>query len=156
MSTREVAAIAIKLLAIWLVLEVFLFMPAFMSMFIHLGDATSPVFMAGLVATYFTLGLFLAFILFRTSNSVLRTAPDEASDAAVSEGFILQVAGAFFVMSAFEGLAGVALSVHKASELTAQSSLYLVAYLVELSVGIAMLTGREHFVSIFRKLRGRA
>ncbi len=156
MNTREVTAVAIKILAIWMALEVFLLSPAFLSFFVLLKDGPSITYQVVLVATYLAVGLLLASVLFRTSNSVLRTANTQASDGSVSEGFILQVAGAFFIVSAFEGLAGVSMAFFKASAAEARELLYLAFYSLELIVGLAMVIKREVFVCLFRMLRGQA
>ena len=155
MSTREVAAIAIKLLAIWMLLEVLIFLPGFISLFVHMQEAASLPYQIGLVCTYLAVGLLLAFVLFKTSNSVLSSTPDAESNSGVSEGFILQVAGAFFVASAFEHLAGVWLTDFELSDNMFKAVLYNLVYALELVVGLALMTRREIFVKLLWKLRGR-
>ncbi|WP_027950571.1 hypothetical protein [Haliea salexigens] len=156
MSTREVTAIAIKILAIWMALEVFLFSPVFLSLFLQLKGSASITFQVLLVLVYFAVGLLLAFVLFQASSAVLRTSDTQSSNVSVSEGFILQVAGAFFIVSAFEGLAGVSMTIVKASSAEAREVMYLAAYSSELIVGLVMTVKREVFVKFFRVLRGRA
>jgi len=156
MTTRDVTAIAIRLLAIWMALEVFLFSPAFFSLFVQLEKSASIAYHVALLVAYFSVGLLLAFVLLRASNSVLRSSNSEASGVSVSEGFILQVAGAFFVVSAFEGLAGISMSIFKASGADARNLMYLAVYSLEMIVGLAMVVKREVCVNLLRKLRGRA
>ncbi len=134
----------------------FLFSPVFLSLFLQLKGSASITFQVLLVLVYFAVGLLLAFVLFQASSAVLRTSDTQSSNVSVSEGFILQVAGAFFIVSAFEGLAGVSMTIVKASSAEAREVMYLAAYSSELIVGLVMTVKREVFVKFFRVLRGRA
>tara|TARA_R100000005_G_C4859161_1_gene121500 strand:- start:29 stop:451 length:423 start_codon:yes stop_codon:yes gene_type:complete len=136
--------------------KVFLFSPVFLSLFLQLKGSASITFQVLLVLVYFAVGLLLAFVLFQASSAVLRTSDTQSSNVSVSEGFILQVAGAFFIVSAFEGLAGVSMTIVKASSAEAREVMYLAAYSSELIVGLVMTVKREVFVKFFRVLRGRA
>lgn len=156
MSTREVTAIALKILAIWMVFEVFLFTPAFLNVIFHLGEVTSRLTQVVIALSFWVVGLLMAYVIFRAASSALEATPSNASNCSISEGFLLQVAGAFFAVEAFEGLAGSGMAIYKSLTLDTRQLVFLSTSLLKLVVGLLMIVRREVFVSLLQRARGRS
>jgi hypothetical protein len=79
MTTREVAAIALKMLSIWLLLQLFLSLPKLAGIYYQFGEKISLVHEFGIIAGFISVGLFMVFILWKLAHSVLRDTSSEQS-----------------------------------------------------------------------------
>ena len=110
MNTKEVTAIAIKLLALWLLIQVILYIPSLILIISTFGEINQNKvqldFYVSVVVTFLVIGTVASFVLFRVSNSVLNKIPatTEIKHDGLSQQYILQVAGTFFIVSALSTL----------------------------------------------------
>lgn len=143
MNAREVTAIAIKLLAIWLLVHVIVYIPSFAVAFTSVQDFNQtelPEWLYyALVASSLIIGFLAAILLMRTSNSVLASTSTESTGSNVDQTFLLQLAGIFFIVTALAGLPGILLNLGKVSIVQTDAIFYLGGKLFELGVGLYLL-----------------
>jgi hypothetical protein len=158
MNTREVTAIAIKLLAIWLLVHVIIYIPSLAVAFTSVQDFNQtelPQWLYyALVASSLIIGFLAAILLMRTSNSVLASTSTESTCSNIDQTFLLQLAGIFFIVSALAGLPGILLNLGKISSVETDTVFYLGGKLFELGVGLYLLIKPSVWVRLLNRLRG--
>lgn len=97
-------------------------------------------------------------VLFRVSNSILNSVPEseEISESAISQKFLLQLLGVFFIVGALSSLPGMGIRMFKPTEFQVTNYLYFAGYIFELGVGLYLLIKPEVWGAWLGKLRGRA
>lgn len=159
MTSRQLTALAMKILAIWLLVHVVLYLPniamlsasAFQSNGAEIPQSVSIAVFIG----FLVVGFIVSIIMLRISNSVLSIASDESDENCVAPSFILQVAGVFFIVSAIAVLPGYILSLAKQSSIQPASYGYLVGYIFEIAVGGYLLVKPAVWVVWLNRFRGR-
>ena len=159
MSTREVTAIAIKLLAIWLLVHVVLYLPSVSTLFSSLQqynqeELPKNMFLA-IVVCFLVVGVIVAMLMVRLSNAVLDSVPSKSENSNLSEPFILQIAGVFFIVSALSALPGAVLGVSQQSSISNATYGYIAGHGIELVVGLYLLVKPKVWVLWLNKFRGR-
>lgn len=78
MITQQITAVALKLIAIWLVLQMFLNVPSLVMLSTHLEQyqqkAIPAVIYFWMITCFLVVGLVAAYLVFKTAASVLATA----------------------------------------------------------------------------------
>lgn len=163
MSTKEVTAIAIKLLALSLLVSVVLHAPRLIltisSMERMHGEEFQQNFYISVVSFFLVLGAVCSFALYKTSNSILKSIPEstpESDPIYISEKFILQVAGVYFIVSALQAFPSLAISFSSSPANMASYIGYFIGHAFEVAVGLYLLVAPAVWVRAFNKLRGRA
>ncbi|KZM45007.1 hypothetical protein OA92_03890 [Marinomonas sp. SBI22] len=158
MGTKEVTAIAIKLLAIWLLINLVLYIPSLsltISSLQSYNEKMLPqsLYFAMLASSIF-IGSLASYLLFRTSNAVLRSLPEPTKEntTVISQQFLIQLAGAFFIVSALQSLPGVIIALNNQEV----GIFYVLGSLFELGVGLYFFIKPTVWVHWFNILRGRA
>lgn len=169
MSTKEVAAISLKVLAIWLLVHMVFKLPQLSFLAVELqhsfGLETYPynVFIGMIVTTVF-FGSLACYLLFRISNSVLCSLNSdmEKDRSDLSQEFILQVAGVFFLVSALVVLPESIRSLYHAYLATQEfptthfaPMAFFLGVVIKLMVGVGMIVGAKKCRAVLNKLRGR-
>jgi hypothetical protein len=158
MNTREITAIAIKLLAIWLLVHVIIYIPSLAVAFTSVQDFNQtelPQWLYyALVASSLIIGFLAAILLMRTSNSVLASTSTESTGSNIDQTFLLQLAGIFFIVSVLAGLPGILLNLGKISSVETDTVFYLGGKLFELGVGLYLLIKPSVWVRLLNRLRG--
>ncbi len=161
MNTKEVAAIAIKLLALWLLTQVILYIPSLIliiNTFGAINQNTVPLdFYASVVCTFLVVGTVASFILFRVSNSVLNKVPmtSEINHEGLSQQFILQVAGTFFIVNALSTLLSYSTILLKDEQFNISNYFYVSGILLEFAIGAHLLVSSVIWVRWLNYFRGR-
>ncbi len=161
MSVRETSAVAIKFLGLWLILNIVIFMPslAFQAVGIEhfTGERIDRMVIALFIGTYFLIGLIACYVLFRISNSVIKSTPDasENAESKTSERFLIQLVGAYFFVSAASDLPEFILQLAGVSHSSGTELWYLPGILLELVIGLWLLAGSSLWESWLRILRDR-
>jgi hypothetical protein len=158
MNTREITAIAIKLLAIWLLVHVIIYIPSLAVAFTsvqNFNQTELPQWLYyALVASSLIIGFLAAILLMRTSNSVLALTSTESTGSNIDQTFLLQLAGIFFIVSVLAGLPGILLNLGKISSVETDTVFYLGGKLFELGVGLYLLIKPSVWVRLLNRLRG--
>lgn len=158
MNTKEVTAIAIKLLAIWLLVHVIVYIPSLAVAFTSVQDFNQtelPQWLYyALVASSLIIGFLAAILLMRTSNSVLASTSTESTGSNIDQTFLLQLAGIFFIVTALVGLPGILLNLGNVSTVQTDTVFYLGGKLFELGVGLYLLIKPTVWTRLLNRLRG--
>ncbi len=161
MNTRETTAIAIKLLAIWLLVNVVLNVPNLLLIFNTVASYKQEEIPKDLyisvVLSSLVIGIIASFLLFRTSNSVLNNLPAENNNDTnnISQQFLLQLGGVYFIVSSLIALLSTLVSLKNQTAVETANYFFLLGSIFELSVGLHMTVNSNKWVSLFNKLRGR-
>ncbi len=166
MSARVLSAVAFKVFAIYLCVQIVLHTPNIWFMYRSLGEWNGSVglgsFMPYIFGSLFLLfGLVVVVVLHRLGSSVLNSIPDE-TDKLNSENFeilLFQLLGFYFIMSAFTYLPSNIMLVffedmYRPGELSLISErLKVLAHIIELSVGLSMVIRAPVWKAMFHKFR---
>ncbi len=161
MNTKEVAAIAIKLLALWLLVQVILYIPSLILIINTVDsfnqDKTPLDFYVSVVCTFLVMGTVASFVLFRVSNKVLNSIPTSSkiNYEGLSQQFILQVAGTFFIVNAISTILGYSTALLKDEQFNASNYIYVSGILLEFVIGAHLLVYSTIWVRWLNYLRGR-
>lgn len=170
MSTKEVAAISIKVLAIWLLVHMILELPRLSILGLQLQhgfglDKYPYNLFIGLIVTAVVVGSLACFLLLRVSNSVLRALDSDSKSnrSELSQEFILQIAGIYFVVLALVAIpdsirelyfAYVSVSKHSAT-MPFIPLTYFFGLLIKCVVGMCLIVGAKRCRVWLYRLRGR-
>jgi len=165
MSIKEISAIAIKLLAISLMLNVIVYVPSViitmntmerMAERLH-GAEFQPIFYVSVVGSFLFIGAISAFVLYKLANSVLKSLPDpsESEPINVSETFILQVAGVYFIVSALQAFPSLAIAFGSSDTEMIKNIGHFIGSSFELGIGLYLLISPKVWIHTFSRLRGR-
>ena len=159
MTAKEITAIVIKFLAISLMISTVLHAPRLILAISTIegmhNDKFESIFYISVVGFFLILGFLSAFILYRVSNSILKSIPEPNSDpVSISQAFVLQVLGVYFIVSALQVFPS--LSAYISPDFEAKKHLgYFIGYTFELVVGLYLLILPSVWVRLLHKLRGR-
>jgi len=166
MSARILSAVAFKVFAIYLCVQVILYVPGIWSLYSSLGqwgDSTEvSSFTPYLVASLFLLfGFAVVVILYKLGSSVLCSMPDEADKLNVDnmEVLLFQLLGLFFIVSAFTYLPVNIILVffddmYNPGGLGQVGKRFeIFSHIIELTIGLTMVIRAPVWRSLFRKLR---
>lgn len=162
MSTKEITAIAIKFLAIWLLIQVLLQAPSLIIVINSIEGFTQQEsdknLYITLVLSYLVVGSVISFLLYRVANSILTSIPDsnDSDTSNLSQSFLLQLGGVYFIVSGILLMFSLLASSIKQSTIPLESYIYMCGALFELVVGLSMLIKSSVWALWFTKLRGRA
>lgn len=162
MNTKEITAIAIKLLAIWLLVNVVLHVPNLLLIFNTVASYKQEEMPKDLyisvVLSSLIIGIIASYLLFRSSNSVLNKLPNtNESDANnISQQFLLQLGGVYFIVSSLITLFSNLVGLKNLVAIETSNILFIFGSIFELSVGLYMLIKPNILAYLFSKLRGRA
>lgn len=160
MTSRQVTALAIKILAIWLLVNIVLYLPNIAmltaSVYQFNGSETPESVSIAVFVGFLIVGFIVAITMLRISNSVLSSASEEPDESRISPAFVLQVAGVFFIVSALAVLPGYFLSLANQVPVKVASYGYLAGYLIKIAVGAYLLVKPAVWAEWFNRLRGRS
>ncbi len=162
MSVKEIMAIAIKLMAISLMVGVVLHAPRLILTISTMErmheDKFQPVFYISTVSLFILIGAIASAVLYKAANSVLKSlpCPNESDPVLATEKFILQVVGVYFIVSALQAFPSIAIAYSSSSSNLTSNLSAFIGYTFELAVGLYMLISPAVWAKAFQKLRGRA
>lgn len=162
MSPKELTSIAIKFFSIYLLVNIILYFPSMIMSLtalqkFHEETFSTSVFII-IVGAFILLGLAVSFVLFKISNSIAKQAPT-APDSSVkmSQAFLLQTLGVFFIVSALSALPNFSSTLFfKSGQIDTIKIFTGSGYLFEALVGLYLLIKPSVWVNVLNKLRGRA
>lgn len=158
MTSQQLTALAIKILAIWLLVNVVLYLPniALIAFGVSpLSEAPIPLSISVAVLSGFIVtGLALSLIMLRMAKSILSSVPESREQIAFTPSVALQLTGLFFLVSALTVLPGYFLSQIKLSTIPMSSYGYMAGYIFKMAVGIYLLVKPSVWAGWFNYLRG--
>lgn len=159
MSARETAAIAIKFLGLFLIINIVLFMPSLafqVTVAEHFtGGQVDRATVALFIGVYFIIGLIICYVLFRLANSILKSVPEGTgrAESSMSEKFLLQLIGVFFFVSAASDLPRFIPILSGVTDISAKELWYLPGIIFELAIGLWLLAGSSLWGNWLRRVR---
>jgi F0F1-type ATP synthase assembly protein I len=162
MNTKEVTAIAFKLLALWLLVQMLFYVPSMITLLATMEIVSQDYVLLQdhlyivMVGIFLLVGVITAFLLLRTANKILNALPDnqETKENNLSQAFFIQLAGAFFIVSAFTSISGSIMGLIKEEAFNTSRYFYFIGMAFEMTVGIYMLIRPKMVVTSFAKRRG--
>ncbi|MBV1928308.1 MAG: hypothetical protein KUG81_02195 [Gammaproteobacteria bacterium] len=159
MTSQQLTALAIKILGIWLLVHVVLYLPSIGMLAVNLSNFTDSQIPASLSVALFLgfliVGLVVSLIMLRVSTSVLSSVPESKEQNVLTPTFVLQITGLFFIVSALAVLPGYILSLSKQATIQFSTYGYLAGYFFKMSVGAYLLIKPTVWAHWFTKFRGR-
>ena len=161
MSPKDITSIAIKFFGIYLMVNVVLYFPSMIMSLTALEqyqeeNFSSSVFIT-VVGAFILLGIVVSFILIRLANSIaLQTTEPTDSSLKLSQEFLLQVLGIYFIVSGLSVMPGYGISIFKGAEPDTTKLLYGAGYIFQVAVGSYLLIKPVVWGQWLNKLRGRS
>jgi hypothetical protein len=161
MAPKDITAIAIRFFGIYLLVNVILYFPVMITAVATLQQQHSEKFSSSIyiyiVGSFILLGVVVSLLLFRLANSIASRVPVSSEPSAhLTQGFLLQVLGIYFIVSALSALPGYGFSLLKSSSIELTQLLYLFGYVFEAAVGCYLVVKPVVWNRWLNQLRGRA
>lgn len=159
MITQQITAVALKLIAIWLVLQMFLNIPSLVMLFTNLEQyqqkAIPAVIYFWMIACFLVIGLVAAYLVFKTAASVLTTAKTETTLALGedSQKVLFQFAGIYFVVRSLAQLPASLAFIPVTPALDMANILGLTGIIVQLMAGLWLVIYPGFWLRLCQKLR---
>ncbi len=160
MSPKDITSIAIKFFGIYLMVNVVLYFPTMIMSLTALEQYQDEKFSGSVfitvVGAFILLGIIVSFILIRLANSIAsRTTEPAESSPTLSQEFLLQVLGVYFIVSGLSIMPGYSLSIFKGAASDTTKLLYGAGYIFQVAVGSYLLIKPVVWGQWLNKLRGR-
>lgn len=161
MAPKDITAIAIRFFGIYLLVNVVLYFPTLITATatleqIQSGEFNSSIYIY-IVGSFVLLGVVVSLLLFRLANSISSRLPVTSEPAShLTQEFLLQVLGVYFIVSALSAIPGYGSSLLTSSPIELTRLLYLFGYLFETAVGCYLVVKPVVWNRWLNQLRGRA
>ncbi len=166
MTNKELTSVAIKVFSIYVLVQVILSVPyltnALVSHGVFFENQSSNNLLLGLLgAAALVLLLFLAIFLWKLANKVVakssaQTVEDKGSK--IDASFLISLLGLYLT---FEGLlrlgytcASAFMQTQDGGELSLQTKVYVVGYLIQVTMGLTLVIKSKGWVRLLRWLQG--
>ena len=159
MEPKDITAIAIKFFGIYLLVNVVLYFPSMIMSMAALQqyqekNFSSYVFVS-VIGSYILLGVVVSLILIRLANSIASSVGGTSqSSSHLSQEFLLQLLGIYFIVSGLQAFPGIGISFFKAVALESTKYLYGLGYMFQVAVGCYLLVKPVVWRKWLNKLRG--
>jgi len=160
MVIRQITAIALRLLAIWLLIQLILNLSSLIVLFANVEDYQQhemPLFAyVSLIISFLAVGLVAAYLINKSANSVLDHAESqpETSLSNDSQKVLFQLAGFYFVVDAVSYLPRSLAFIPKTEGLSLLNLLWPAGVALQLIIGLWLVGSSSFWVGVFHKLRG--
>jgi len=161
MNSQQVTAIALRVISIWLLIEVVLNLPslflAYSSIEQYQQKEMPLVAYIGLIGSFLLIGIVAVFLINKAAKSVLSRAQtdSESSLSNDSQKALFQLAGLYFVVDAIVYLPRSLGFIPNTADISVSSLLWTVGLAFQLAVGLWLVTNSSFWLNLFQKLRGR-
>lgn len=161
MSPKDITAIAIKFFGIYLMVNVVLYFPSMIMSLTALEQYQEENFSSSIfitvVGSFILLGIVVSFVLIRLANSIASKSMESAeSPSTLSQEFLLQILGIYFIVSGLSVMPGYGISIFKSAEPDTTKLLYGAGYLFQVAAGCYILIKPVVWGQWLNKLRGRS
>ena len=161
MNSKVITAIAFKLFAIWLIVQIILQIPFAWQIYYLTKQYRSPEVVMEVVPyliliSLIACGLIAGIIIFRLGQKVFEALPDGENiiDTKDTEKLFIQLLGVIFIVTALSRIpsAGVA-SYSGTGKNTLSDFLWLGALLIKLIIGLLLVTKSGYIQAFLKRLR---
>ena len=163
MISQQVTAIALRALAIWLLLQVVLNSPGLILLLNdtkYYRNQSIPIEVYSLViGGFYAVGFTAAFLLNRLAGSVLKKVKSkegvEVHLTIDSEKFLLQLLGAYFLVDALVSIPRTLSFVIHVDRVDVTQFFWPAGLVVQLIIGLFLIGSSKYWLRAFEVLRGR-
>lgn len=159
MITQQITAVALKIIAIWLMIQLFLNIPSLLMLMTNLEKyqqaAIPAIIYFWLMSCFLVIGLVSAYLIYRTAASVLvssRTETD-ASLSADSQKLLFQFAGIYFVVRSLAQLPSALAFIPVTPTLDMANVLGLTGLVIQLVTGLWLMLYPSFWFTLFGRWR---
>src|SRR5690606_11550815 len=162
MNSQQVTAIALRLISIWLLIQLVLNLPSLVLVFSSIEQYQQQEIpqgaYVGIIAAFLLIGFVAVFLINKAARSVLARAKtdSEKSLSKDSQKVLFQLAGLYFVVDAIVYLPRSLGFIPNATEISVSNVLWPVGLVFQLTIGLWLVSNSSFWLNLFQKLRGRA
>lgn len=159
--TRQITAIVLRLCAIWLLVQLILNIPSLVMLIAGVSQyhnlAIPKPLYVGTIGSIVVIGSIAVFLLNKAANSVLSCAKTESQKTldVDSQKVLLQMGGLYFIVTAIVYLIRALSFIPEAVELNASQWFWPVGLMVQLILGVWLISSPVFWVRVLAWLRGR-
>lgn len=165
MTAKEITSLALKLFAIYLLVQMILAIPTLIASLVttkeFLGPELSALWLWGASAAAVLIGLVAAWILWKLANKTLSKTSGERNETSFSgnEAAIFAALGLFLVVQALVRFFYVSAGAYvqyvrvEPSEVPLQTTVLMVAHIAQGLVGLSLILRTEGWMSLLQKIR---
>lgn len=161
MITQQITAIALRLLSIWLLIQLVLNLPSLIILLTGVEQYRQQEISTSVYLAYISLstlvGIVAAFLINKAATSVLVRAKTESKVTLSSDSqkILFQIAGLYFVVNAIAYLPRSLSFIPNAVELSLSNLLFPAGLVFQLIIGLWLISYSTFWCNFFNKLRGR-
>ena len=161
MTSRDVAVIALRLFALWLLVQVILNIPSLVVLLTSVeqyqGHVIPKYLQVLLIGSFIFLGLLTAFLIWIAAKSALARCAHEAGELSQQgQIFLLQLGGVYFFVTALAYLPRSLGFLSHSLEFSVANMLWPLGLVFQLCIGLDLLVRSSQWAKLLAKLRGRA
>jgi hypothetical protein len=165
MTGREITSLALKLFAIYMLVQMILAIPTLIASLVTakdlLGSDFSALWLWGAAAAAVVVGLVVAVFLWKVASKALANPTDGIRVNVFSdiEAAVFAALGLFLVVQALVRFSYVSAGAYvqyvrvEPGEVSLQTSVLMVAHILQGLVGLSLILRTDGWVSLFRRLR---
>ena len=161
MIVKQVTAIALRFLALALLIKLTLNIPMilmFLSSYESYMQHGIPIYVyIGLIVSFVIVGCLSAYLIWKVSKSILEKAPYKAESILSEDNqkFLIQLGGIYFIVNALVYLPVAIGRLPNRQHIEFESSLSVFGWLIQLLIGILITTRVAYWHKLLLKLRSR-
>lgn len=163
MLSKQITAVALRLMALWLLVKLILSLPTLALMLgaaetVPAGSMSAPFLL--LIGGFLLVGLLAAWLIGRAANAALAqvekaTSDDTATLGHLDQKLLFQLLGLYFLVSALAGLPGALSFLPQVPQVSWQLLLRPAGLFFQLGIGLWLIAGAAFWCRLFNRLRGR-
>ncbi|GAB2711966.1 hypothetical protein [Halomonas garicola] len=162
MLSKQITAVALRLMALWLLVKLILSLPTYAMMLGAAGtvpEDSAPALLLLLIGVFLLVGLLAAWLIHRAANAALARVEQAAPDATAALGpqdqkLLFQLLGLYFLIAALAGLPDALAFLPYWPQASWQSFLRPAGLLFQLGMGLWLAAGASFWCRLFHRLRG--
>jgi len=161
MITQQVTAIALKLFSLWLLAQLILNFPGLVMLANNLEQYPQQTVpkeaYLGIMVTFILVGLIAVFLIYRASNSVLKTkkSKSEICLSKDSQKALFQLAGLFFIVDALAYLPHSLSFIPNSASIDVTYTFWPAGLVFQLFIGLWLVSASGFWLKLLRRLRGQ-
>ncbi|MCO1335703.1 hypothetical protein MO867_15310 [Microbulbifer sp. OS29] len=158
---QQVTAVALRLLAIWLLIQLIINLPTLILIFTSVQKYQQreiPITAyVGLIGTFLIVGLAAVFLINKSATSILTRTKSDPENALSkdTQAILFQIAGLYFVVNSLAYLPRSLSFIPSTIDASMSSLMWPIGLLFQLFIGLWLITNTTFWLKLFNKLRGR-
>ena len=161
MTTQNISAIAVRFLAIWLLVKLIFNLPGLSLLFGSIESYTQRDVPIGvyisMVVAVLVVGLIASYLMYKSSETILSKTKDETTEQLSSNDhkFLIQLLGLYFIVTSITCLPSSLSFLQYSDEIMFYNLLGTLGWVFQLIVGLFLIGSPKYWTLLLNKLRGR-